>query len=82
MPHQTGRSAEAGKINQFDDWPVLHMGEHSTSSAPRSTCPDFDVDAQRLTNNIVDAQDVHFRQADQQLAHARRIRLHRGSSVL
>jgi hypothetical protein len=47
VPLQTGRSAEAGKIHQFDDWPVLHMGEHSTSSAPRSTCPDFDVDAQR-----------------------------------
>ena len=41
--------------------------------------PALDVDAQRFTNNIVDTEDVHFRQADQQLAHARRIRFHRGS---
>jgi hypothetical protein len=73
VPHQTGRSAEAGKIHQFDDWSVLHMGEHSTSSAPRSTCPDFDVNLQRFTNNIVDAQDVHFRQTNKKLAHARRV---------
>ena len=33
------------------------------------------------TGHVVDAQDVHFRQAHQQLAHARRVALHRGSPV-
>jgi len=40
------------------------------------------MDAKRVTDHVIDTKDVHFRQADQQLAHARRIRLHRGSSDL
>lgn len=36
VPHQPGRSIEAGQFHEFDDRPILHVGKHATSSAPRS----------------------------------------------
>jgi hypothetical protein len=58
------RAPEARKIDQFDDGTVLHMCEHSAGLTPRPTSPQFDVDAQRLSGDIVDTEHVHIRQAD------------------
>ena len=82
VPHQSRRATEARQVHQLHDGPVLHMGEHAASGTTRPTGSDFDVDSKWLAIHIVEAEDVHLGQADQQLAHARRIRLHRGSSIL
>src|SRR5690606_8653556 len=42
----------------------------------------FDVHDDRLVGSVIDGEDVHIGQADEQLAHARSVGLHRGSGTI
>ena len=57
----------------------LTVGPHRPAAVPtgRSRRPTAHMHPQRLTLVVVDAEDLHVAQSHQQLAHARRVVLHR-----
>jgi hypothetical protein len=79
VPHQPRRPPEALQVDQLNSWPVLHPRHRATRRALRPFRTRLDVHNDGLVALVVDAEHVHRRQADQQLAQARRVRLHRGS---
>src|SRR5690606_34450482 len=81
-PHQPGRASEARQVDQLHPGPVLDPSAHPAAATPRRTTTGFDVHDDRLVGSVIDGEDVHLGQADEQLAHARSVGLHRGSGTI
>jgi hypothetical protein len=60
VPDQAGGPPEAGEIHQLDHRSFLHLGEHSAPCASRSLRASFNVHSKRITDHVVDAEDVHW----------------------
>jgi hypothetical protein len=73
VPREAGGTAERGKIDKGDHRAVLHPGERTALRASRTSSTSFDLDGQRGAHLVVEAEHRHLRQADKQLAHARRV---------
>jgi hypothetical protein len=81
-PDQPGSSAEHRQVRQLHGWPVLDRDVATTAGTCRSRFACLDMHTQRLISDVIDGEHVHFGESDQQLAHARRVQLHRGSPEL
>jgi len=79
VPHQPRRSTERRQIDQLDGRSVLHPCRPTAARTQRPRRPRLDMHTQGCVGLVDDTERVDRRQADQQLAHARRVRLHRGS---
>jgi hypothetical protein len=78
VPHEAGGTAERGKIDKGDHRTVLHPGEHAALRASPTSSTSFYMDGQRGAHLVFEAEHGHLRQADKQLAHARRVCHHGG----
>jgi hypothetical protein len=80
VPHQPGRTPERRKINQRHRRAVLDRRQRRTARAPFGNLElILDVDHDRGAHRpVVDPEDGHLRESDEQLAHARSIDDHRG----
>jgi len=78
-PHQPGRATEARQVHQLDQGTVLHPRRCATCPATGSFDTRLDMHTDRLAGLVVDGEDGHIGQADEQRAHARSVGLHRGS---
>ena len=77
-PHQAHRAPERRQVHQPHRGRAL--GPHRPAAVPtaRPGRPGADVQRQRRTGHIVDAEDLHIAETDDQLAETRRVLLHRG----
>ena len=77
VPHEAHRAPERRKVHQPHRAGAL--GPHRPAAAPtRRPCPSPDVQRQRPAERIVDAEDLHIAETDDQLTDTRRVLLHRG----
>jgi hypothetical protein len=79
VPHQPRRPTEARQVHQHDRGPILHPRPRPAPPTARPRQARLAMPDHRVLVLSVDAEHVHRRQAHQQLAHARRCGLHRGS---
>ena len=78
-PHQPGRAAKARQVHQLDLMSVFDLPSHTAHHTDPVQRAGLDMDLQRSIDTIDDADHVHVRQADQQLAHASSVLFHEGS---
>ena len=76
-PHQTCAASETRKVHQHHDRAILHPHPTPATAAARPRRRGLDMHPQQA--GVFDAEHVHSRQANQQLAHARRVQFHEGS---
>ena len=69
-----------GVARVWHERPVLDDGEGPAGATPGALGLRLDVHVQRLAGFVVDAEHGDGGQAHQQLAHARRVGLHKGST--
>ena len=77
VPHQPHRPAERGEVHQLHRPLAIRPQRTATALTRRSQRPPADVHPQRAALAVSDAEDLHIAQSHQQLAHARRVALHR-----
>lgn len=77
--HQPGWPTEARQVRQLYRRAVLDTRRCAAGRAARPERPALDVHDDGVDALVVDAQHVDRGQANEQLAHARRVDLHRGS---
>ena len=77
-PRQPCRPPEARQIHQLHHRAFLHARPSAALDTPHLAEVGFDVDHDRPTEAVFDRNDLDIRQADQQLAHARRVELQQG----
>jgi len=79
VPDEPCRSAERGKIDELDRRTVLELPTSTTARAPALVTTRLHVHHERATLCALhDTEHAHLTQSDKQLAHARRVRFHRG----
>jgi hypothetical protein len=79
VPDQTCRPSKARQIDQLDGRSILDPRPSATTRTRRRLHPQLNVHDNRVGSFIVDTDDVDRWQADQHLAQARKVDLHRGS---
>jgi hypothetical protein len=81
-PDQASRAPEGGQVDQLHRRPLLDRHRTSAAGAGGAIGTGLDVDPHWPAHLLDDPEHPHRRQSDQQLAHARRVHLHRGSPDL
>jgi hypothetical protein len=81
-PDEPGAAAEHRQVDQPDRRTILDRHLTAAARAPRPRFAGLDVDAQRLAGDVDHGEHVHVGESDQQLADARALELHRGSTEL
>jgi hypothetical protein len=80
-PHQHRWTAERRQVDQRDGRAVLHPRSSPASGAADHLGSGLNVHPQRPAGLVLDTEDGHVGQADEQGAHARSVGLHRGSGA-
>lgn len=81
MPHQQRWPSDARQVDQLDSRPGLHPRRRAARRAARPGQPRLDVHHHGVVAVVVDSERAHVRQADKQLAHARRVDVHRALRI-
>lgn len=77
-PGEPGPSAECRQIDQQHPLAILESGGHPAAPTTRALHAGLDLDEQGATDHVVYPKDVYLGQANQQLAHARRVGFQQG----
>ena len=77
-PRQPCRPTEARQIHQLHHRSILHPRPAAAPGAPHLLEASLDVNHERAPRAVLDRGHDDIRQADQQLAHARRVELQQG----
>jgi hypothetical protein len=75
-------AAPVRKIDQLDHLAVLDHRHRTTAETRRPSAGLLNMDHQRLTGNVIDADHAHRGQSDKDLRDASSVSDHRGSSGL
>lgn len=73
LPDQACRAPEGRQVDQLDHRPLLQPGDHPAGGTPWTSPLGLDLDPERLSLDVVDAEDPDVGQSDKQLADARRV---------
>jgi hypothetical protein len=69
-PHQPGRPAEAPQVDQLNHGAILDPGPHAAGLAPGRLGLALDMHTDRLAGLVVDGEDGHVGQADEERTRA------------
>ncbi len=81
-PDEPGSTAESRQVDQLDQRAILNRHVTAAAGARRPRLASLDMHPHRLTGQVGHREHVDVGESDQQLAHARRVQLHRGSPEL
>ena len=82
MPNKTRWATTNGKVDEFNDGSVLHVGNHTAALAANGALRQFNVHPKRSVRNVLNIENRDSGKTDKrQTAGANRLWVHGGSPL-